>query len=206
MGLARLPNEHSTQAATGTLLSLVCWNIYSLRFAAYCAQLPSDTWWFPTTATTFGPGKEHHLFLVKSACGSYGRFTKARQSSRSCGFRNPLCQTFWNPHLRTEQRDAVKRLPEPDGRLRYLDTDEIDRLLAACPPHMHPIVTCALHTGMRRGEILGLTWDRVDMKQRFLHLMKTKTRKGRTISISHVQMGLRELRATQAFLCILTPG
>jgi integrase len=92
---------------------------------------------------------------------------------------------------------TVKRLPEPDGRLRYLDTDEIDRLLAACPPHMHPIVICALHTGMRRGEILGLTWDRVDMKQRFLHLVKTKTRKARTIPINDPLMeALRHLPGT----------
>ena len=63
---------------------------------------------------------------------------------------------------------GVKKLQEPDGRLRYLDTEEIDRLLTACPAHLHPIVVCALHTGMRRGEILGLTWDRVDMKQRFV--------------------------------------
>ena len=47
---------------------------------------------------------------------------------------------------------TVKRLPEPDGRLRYLDADEIDRLLAACPSHLLPIVTCALHTGLRRGK------------------------------------------------------
>src|SRR5262249_55458926 len=79
---------------------------------------------------------------------------------------------------------GVKKLQEPDGRLRYLDADEIERLLAACPGHLKPIVICALHTGMRRGEVLGLTWDRVDMKQRFIHLVKTKTRKARTIPIN----------------------
>jgi integrase len=79
---------------------------------------------------------------------------------------------------------SVKKLQEPDGRLRYLDTEEIDRLLTACPAHLHPIVVCALHTGMRRGEILGLTWDRVDMRQRFVHLSKTKTRKSRSIPIN----------------------
>jgi len=87
-------------------------------------------------------------------------------------------------HLEVNPLRGVKKLQEPDGRLRYLDADEIERLLAACPPHLHAIVVCALHTGMRRGEILSLTWDRVDMKQRFIHLTKTKTRKARSIPIN----------------------
>jgi len=78
----------------------------------------------------------------------------------------------------------VKRLAEPDGRLRYLDAEEAERLLAACPPRLSPIVLCALHTGMRRGEILGLTWDRVDMKQRIIQVTGTKTGRNRTIPIN----------------------
>jgi integrase len=89
---------------------------------------------------------------------------------------------------------AVKKLREPDGRLRYLDVEEIERLLAACPPHLSSIVICALHTGMRRGEILGLTWDRVDMKQRVIHVTGTKTGKNRTIPINDLLLdALRHL-------------
>jgi integrase len=53
--------------------------------------------------------------------------------------------------------------PEPEGRLRFLSEDEIARLLAACEakaaksPVLLPVVTLALNTGMRGGEILGLT-------------------------------------------------
>jgi integrase len=83
-----------------------------------------------------------------------------------------------NPILR------VKKLREPEGRVRYLEPEEIDRLLAACPPHLRPIVVCALHTGMRRGEILGLTWDRVDLKNRLIRVTGTKSGKARMIPIN----------------------
>jgi integrase len=83
-----------------------------------------------------------------------------------------------NPILR------VKKLPEPEGRVRYLAPEEIERLLAACPPHLRSIVVCALHTGMRRGEILGLTWDCVDMKNRMIRVTGTKSGKSRGIPIN----------------------
>jgi integrase len=45
----------------------------------------------------------------------------------------------------------------PD-RLIYLSFGECDQLLDACiaAAHMRPMVMLALHTGMRRGEILNL--------------------------------------------------
>src|SRR5262245_23316899 len=46
----------------------------------------------------------------------------------------------------------------PKGRLRFLDVDEIVRLLEACRssrnPYLSAVVVIALHTGMRKGEIL----------------------------------------------------
>jgi integrase len=61
----------------------------------------------------------------------------------------------------------LKKLKEPQGRVRYLDEPERTALLLACEqsksPFLETIVLIALTTGMRRGEILGLTWDRVDL-------------------------------------------
>ena len=67
-------------------------------------------------------------------------------------------------------------------RMRFLADDEIINLLDACPPFLHRIVSCALHTGMRKGEILGLKWDQV--RNGFLYLDKTKTNEARQISIN----------------------
>ncbi len=60
----------------------------------------------------------------------------------------------------------VARPTEPRGRVRFLDDDERERLLAACraseSPLLYPIVVLAMSTGMRKGEILGLQWQQVD--------------------------------------------
>ena len=79
-----------------------------------------------------------------------------------------------------EELTAIKKYQEPDGRLRYLSGEaEAERLLQACDASLRPIVLTALHTGMRKGELLGLTWDLVDMTHGFIRLKQTKNGKAR---------------------------
>jgi integrase len=73
----------------------------------------------------------------------------------------------------------VKRYRLDNKRYRYLLPEEEPRLMAAlCGPraHLKPLVIVAIGTGMRQGEQLRLTWDRVDFSRRVLILTKTKTR------------------------------
>ncbi|MFA4919525.1 MAG: site-specific integrase [Thermodesulfovibrionales bacterium] len=78
----------------------------------------------------------------------------------------------------------VKFLPENNRRLRYLSKDECRTLLDNSNEHLKAIVTFALNTGCRRGEILSLKWDNVDMKHGFIRLVMTKNGERRDIPIS----------------------
>jgi integrase len=75
-------------------------------------------------------------------------------------------------------------LKENNERIRYLNEEEIERLLAECKhrPHLYGIVVCALNTGMRRGEILSLKWSQ--RRNGFIYLEKTKTKNRREIPIN----------------------
>ncbi len=81
----------------------------------------------------------------------------------------------------------VSKLKEPRGRDRYLSEEERANLLKACresdSPYLLPIVTLALSTGMRRGEILQLTWDAIDLSRRRITLRETKNREIRTVAL-----------------------
>jgi integrase len=79
----------------------------------------------------------------------------------------------------------AKLLPENNRRLRYLkDAEENKSLIEACSPHLKPIVITALNTGMRKGEILGLTWERVDRINSLILLDITKNGERREIPIN----------------------
>jgi integrase len=78
----------------------------------------------------------------------------------------------------------VKLLKGEVKRLRYLSDDEAERLISNCEPYLKPIVITALNTGMRRGEIFNLTWNRVDLKNRIILLDKTKNGERREIPIN----------------------
>ena len=78
----------------------------------------------------------------------------------------------------------VKLSKENNRRLRYLSVEQSADLIDACDKRLKPIVIFAINTGCRRGEILGLTWDRVDLTHGFIHLVETKTDKRREIPIN----------------------
>ena len=68
--------------------------------------------------------------------------------------------------------------------MRYLTAVEVRRLMAECKPHIRPIVTVALNTGMRRGEILRLKWDDVDLRNGLLVVRDTKNGESRAVPIN----------------------
>lgn len=81
----------------------------------------------------------------------------------------------------------VKLFAENNKRLRYLSKEEAKALVAACSPHLRPIVITALNTGMRKEEILSLEWARhVDLRHGFILLDRTKNGDRREIPINRV--------------------
>jgi integrase len=79
----------------------------------------------------------------------------------------------------------VKLLPENNRRLRFLNVEECQALIDCSAPHLKPIVKVALHTGMRKSEILNLKWEQVDLTHGFILLDITKNGERREIPIDN---------------------
>ena len=77
---------------------------------------------------------------------------------------------------------------EPAGVVRFLRSDEATRLLAACRKSRNGVladlVEFAMFTGVRRGEALSLTWDRVDRSRGVVLLTETKSGRPREVQLS----------------------
>ncbi len=79
----------------------------------------------------------------------------------------------------------VKFFSEMDNlKERILSKEEEQSLLEACSAHLKPIVLTALHTGMRKGEILNLKWSQVDFTNMVIKVENTKSGKPRLIPIN----------------------
>lgn len=76
----------------------------------------------------------------------------------------------------------------PDGRVRFLDDEERGKLLKACKESsntwLYPCVILALSTGMRQGELMGLSWQDVNLNEGYLILHKTMNGTRRHVPLS----------------------
>lgn len=88
----------------------------------------------------------------------------------------------------------VKSPKLPRGRVRFLDEAERTKLLTACKESsnawLYPCVVLALATGMRQGELMGLSWQAVNLKDGFLILDKTKNGDRRRVPLSGLALDL----------------
>lgn len=78
----------------------------------------------------------------------------------------------------------VKKFKEPNPKDRILTPDEMNTLIEVAENHLKPILIIALNTGMRRGEILGLKWENVNLSKRHIHIEDSKSGKSRDIPMN----------------------
>ena len=98
----------------------------------------------------------------------------------------------WNINLPYNVARLLKRLKEPAPRERRLSSFEYQNLIKACSQSkaiwLEPLVKVALETGMRRGELLSLTRDKINFKKKLALLTDTKNGSSRTIPLSNKAM------------------
>jgi integrase len=83
----------------------------------------------------------------------------------------------------------VFKMAKEEGRERFLSVEEIARLLDACQQsknaRLRPLVLTALHTGLRKGELLGLHWEQIDFTRGVIALgRRTKSGTGRDVPLN----------------------
>jgi integrase len=90
--------------------------------------------------------------------------------------------------IKENPAQKVKRLKGETKRVRYLMPDEIQTLLSHCEGLLRyllrPMVTLALHTGARKGELQGLEWSNVNFDLGFISLLDTKNAERRDIPMN----------------------
>jgi integrase len=155
-------------------------------------------------ALTYGMLRNLKLALLKQETIA----SKVRRSKRKA---EPVTRSLANVHrilatvrhaLRIAERESwISRNPfeqgpplinpkDEKGRQRICSRAEEAALLAACNDderlHLRSILICAFDTGMRRGEILSLDWNDVDLKHSVIRVraFNTKTMTGREVPIT----------------------
>lgn len=98
----------------------------------------------------------------------------------------------WDDFFGRNPCQVVKKRREPEHRTRFLTHEEMTRLMRACHPRLYPVVVCALTTGMRSQEILGLRWENVKLDGGFITVTKTKNGKSRHVPICKRLRGVLE--------------
>ena len=72
---------------------------------------------------------------------------------------------------------GVKFLSENNFQFRSLTEEEEVRLLQCCSPYVQDLVTFAIHTGLRLGNMLNLRWEEADIGQDGIKFLVRKTQR-----------------------------
>lgn len=94
----------------------------------------------------------------------------------------------WGIHLAQNPCKLVRRPSLPRGRTRRLEGNEEQILLAAADAgrvrYLRPLIVLSVETGMRRGGLLSLRWEHIDLGRRVAHLPVTKNGTSRDVPLS----------------------
>jgi integrase len=105
-----------------------------------------------------------------------------------------IARKEWGVPMRSNVMRDVKKPQPKRGRDRRLSEEEHTLLLRSCSKSSNhwltPLIIIAIETGMRRGELLSLAWEDVDLDLRVAHLDMTKNGSKRDVPLSSEAINL----------------
>jgi len=104
-----------------------------------------------------------------------------------------ILSKMFNDALRWEVMESnpmkkVSKLHEEEVGFDHWTEEEARKFLESSRDDVYPIFCCALNTGMRIGEIFGLKWDAVNLKERIITVERSRLGSTKTKRIRHVYM------------------
>ncbi len=86
-----------------------------------------------------------------------------------------------NPFPKTSKSGLF--YPEKKGLRNFFTEEQMEKIIEASPEWLKPMILTAYYTGLREGELLGLRWEWVDLKEGVIYLPSTKTLKDSQVSV-----------------------
>jgi integrase len=86
----------------------------------------------------------------------------------------------------------IRMLKEPAARKGFLPRDQFDKLLAALPDKLRPLITFLYYCGVRLGEAQQVQWSQVDLNSGLIRLEEEQAKSGeaRTVPIPDVLIAM----------------
>lgn len=94
----------------------------------------------------------------------------------------------------------LARIPEirlarrPPRRVRFLTVNEAAQLLAELPEHLRAVAAFSLETGLRKSNVLGLTWGQVDLSipAAWIHADQAKAKRAIPVPLTPTAVAVLE--------------
>lgn len=158
------------------------WNLHGQHL-----QSKSWKWMFEKIKTAF-KGKRLNTITTADIQAFYNEISVRRTPATANRYLSLLRLMFnkaevWGDFYGKNPCAGIKKGRETAHRLRYLTREEMEKLLEHSHRRLYPVIVCALLTGMRRGEVLGLTWENVSLDQDVIYVLKAKSGKPRELPI-----------------------
>ena len=90
-------------------------------------------------------------------------------------------QMEWNKATHNPFK-GIKLYPET-MKNEYLEVGQVRALISACSARLRPIVQVGVLTGLRRGDVLNLKWDSIDLVRRAITITQGKTQSTLTLHV-----------------------
>lgn len=96
----------------------------------------------------------------------------------------------WN-YLSKNPAQTVLKFREPQRQVRFLSAEEISQLLEASGERLRLIIATLLYTGLRRDELVHLTWEDIDFEKKLLAVQAKDGWHPKDYEVRHIPLGER---------------